>query len=99
MTEWKLLQAKARLSELQQRARDEGPQVVTLHGEPAAVVLSVAAYERLVQSKPSFVEFLLSGPPWPDDVLDAIDDRQRDAGGREIGSRQGPPAAKGQWPL
>jgi prevent-host-death family protein len=80
MSEWQLQQAKARLSELLKRARDEGPQVVTLHGKPAAVVLSAAAYEKLIQTKPSFVEFLLSGPRWPDDVLDAIDDRQRDTG-------------------
>ena len=80
MSEWQLQQAKARLSELLKRARDEGPQVVTLHGKQAAVVLSTAAYEKLTQTKPSFVEFLLSGPRWPDDVLDAIDDRQRDTG-------------------
>jgi prevent-host-death family protein len=80
MSEWQLQQAKARLSELLKRARDEGPQVVTLHGKPAAVVLSAAAYEKLIQDKPSFAEFLLSGPRWPDDVLDAIDDRQRDTG-------------------
>ncbi len=80
MSEWQLQHAKARLSELLKRARDEGPQVVTLHGKPAAVVLSPAAYEKLIHSKPSFVEFLLSGPRWPEAVVDAINDRQRDTG-------------------
>jgi len=80
MTEWQLQEAKARLSELVKRARDEGPQMVTLHGKPAAVVLSAAEYERLAGHRPSLAEFLLSGPRWPDDVVDAINDRQRDTG-------------------
>jgi prevent-host-death family protein len=80
MSEWQLQHAKARLSELLKRARDEGPQVVTLHGKPAAVVLSMTAYERLAGHRPSLADFLLSGPRWPDDVVDAINDRQRDTG-------------------
>jgi prevent-host-death family protein len=80
MAEWQLQQAKARLSELLKRATDEGPQVVTLRGKRAAVVLSAAAFDRLIELRPSLGEFLLSGPRWPDDVVDAINDRQRDSG-------------------
>ena len=32
---------------------------------------------------PSIVDHLLDGPVWPDDVVDAINDRSRD-GGRDV---------------
>jgi prevent-host-death family protein len=80
MTVWQLQDAKNRFSEVVKRAQADGPQTVTVHGKPAAVVLSAEAYAALVKPKLSFTEFLLSGPDWPDDVLDAIDDRSRDTG-------------------
>ncbi len=62
MSAWQLQQAKARLSELVKRARSEGPQGITVRGEPVAVVLSHADYERLRGHRPSFVEFIRSSP-------------------------------------
>ena len=47
--EWQLQDAKNRFSELVQRARQEGPQVVTLRGRRAAVVLSAEAYDALLR--------------------------------------------------
>lgn len=47
MSSWQLQDAKARLSEVVKKAGEEGPQHITLHGEPAAVVLSEAEYRRL----------------------------------------------------
>ncbi len=44
---WKLETAKARLSDLVRRARDEGPQRITVRGKPAVVVVSEAEYDRL----------------------------------------------------
>ena len=44
---WKLETAKAKLSDLVRRARDEGPQRITVRGKPAVVVLSEAEYDRL----------------------------------------------------
>lgn len=76
--EWQLQQAKMRLSEVVKRAAGEGPQTLTVHGKPTAVILSVKDYAALTRKKPSFTEFLLSGPRWPDDVLDTINDRPRD---------------------
>jgi prevent-host-death family protein len=35
---WPLQEAKAKFSELVRRAQREGPQTVTLHGEPAVVI-------------------------------------------------------------
>jgi prevent-host-death family protein len=68
-----------RLSEVVKRATGEGPQTLTVHGKPTAVILSVKDYDALTRKKPSFTEFLLSGAQWPDDVLNTIDDRPRDA--------------------
>lgn len=80
MREWELQNAKNRLSELVSRATDEGPQTVTVHGKRAAVLLSAAAYDRLTRATASFIDFLLSGPNWPDDLVHTINDRSRDTG-------------------
>jgi antitoxin Phd len=62
MAVWQLQEAKARLSEVVKKAVKEGPQRITVHGEPAAVVISSDDYERLKQPKDSFVEFMRSSP-------------------------------------
>lgn len=80
MREWQLQDAKNRFSELVRRAREEGPQAVTVHGTPAAVVLSADAYAALTGPRPSLTEYLLSGAPWPDDFIELINDRARDTG-------------------
>jgi prevent-host-death family protein len=72
---WQLQEAKARLSELVRRAVDEGPQHVSVRGEPAAVVLSEKEYRQLTSTRPSIVDHILGGEPWPDDLVDAINDR------------------------
>jgi prevent-host-death family protein len=41
-----LQEAKARLSELIRRARTEGPQTITVHGEEVAVVQDSETYRR-----------------------------------------------------
>lgn len=59
---WQLQQAKQRLSEVVERARREGPQIVTRHGAEVAVVVSIEEYRRLVSRRPDFKRFLLEGP-------------------------------------
>ena len=44
---WKLEDAKARLSELVRRARDEGPQRVTVRGRDAVVVVASDQFDTL----------------------------------------------------
>jgi prevent-host-death family protein len=75
---WQLQAAKQRFSELVERARSEGPQVVTKHGKEA-VVVSAEEYTRLLGSEPSLVEFIRAAPDF--DALQL--DRARDYG-REI---------------
>lgn len=74
---WHLQDAKNNFSKVVQRARTEGPQTVTLRGQRAAVVISAEEYDRLVSSKPSFVEHLLSGPAWDDDFVREINRRSK----------------------
>jgi len=62
METWQLQEAKARLSELVKRACADGPQEITLRGEPAAVILSLEAYEKLKTKKPSLAAFLKASP-------------------------------------
>lgn len=84
MLDWQLQEAKNRFSELVKLARDDGPQTVTVHGQRAAVVISARDYDALKTPELSFTEFLLSDTasslPWPDDVVDTINDRSRDSG-------------------
>jgi antitoxin Phd len=62
MAKWQLQEAKARLSDVVKRASSEGPQSITLRGNPVAVVLSHADYARLRRPRPSFVELMRSSP-------------------------------------
>ena len=46
-TEWQLQEAKNKLSQLIKLAGRGNPQVITVHGKAAAVLLSAEAYEKL----------------------------------------------------
>lgn len=61
---WQLQHAKNRFSELVEAAMRDGPQEITRHGKPVAVVLSLDEYNRLASPnrEPSLAEFLLNAP-------------------------------------
>jgi antitoxin Phd len=59
MDTWKLQDAKARFSELVERAMVNGPQVVTRHGTNAVVVVSYDVFEKSNQAE-DFKNFLLN---------------------------------------
>ena len=75
--DWKLKDAKNRLSEIVGRALAEGPQRV-LHRDGVVVVLSEEEYERLAGSRLSFKDFLLSAPAMDDLDLDRAKEPMRD---------------------
>jgi antitoxin Phd len=50
--------ARRRLLELIHWARHDGPQMITLHGRDAVVVLSMQTYRRLMHSKGSLADFV-----------------------------------------
>ena len=62
MRRWQLQEAKAKLSELVKSTQRDGPQVITVHGEPAVVVVSRDEYERIRRRRPSLVAFLRQSP-------------------------------------
>jgi antitoxin Phd len=76
MATWQVNEAKTRLSEVIERAHDEGPQTITRHGAETAVLLSIADYRALAAHKPDFKSYLLGGPK----VDDFSVDRDRDTG-------------------
>ena len=61
MSSSQLQDAKARLSEVVKKASLEGPQHITLHGQPA-VVLSEVDDQRSRKRPKGFVEFIRSSP-------------------------------------
>ena len=60
--QWTVAEAKAKLSEVIERAASEGPQKITRHGEPAAVLVSTAEWERKTQRKGNLAEFFAHSP-------------------------------------
>jgi prevent-host-death family protein len=83
---WHLQDAKNHLSKVVRKALTEGPQTITLRGHPAVVVVSKAEYDRSrptsAPDKPNFIEHLLSGPEWPDEMIEAVNRRSHTS--REI---------------
>ncbi|MCA1552217.1 type II toxin-antitoxin system Phd/YefM family antitoxin [Bradyrhizobium sp. BRP19] len=75
---WTLANAKARLSEVLDRAQT-GPQVITRHGKPNAVIVSVEEWARKTARKGTLAEFLLASPLRGADLeLDRLHDAPRD---------------------
>ena len=68
MKTWQLQEAKARLSEVIKQALKEGPQTITMRGEPTAVVISKDEYERLKHPRGSLVEFMRKSPLYGVDI-------------------------------
>jgi prevent-host-death family protein len=60
--EWQLHEAKARLSEVIDESIGRGPQTVTRHGRPVAVVVGADDFRRLSRSGRDFKAFLRVAP-------------------------------------
>ncbi|RDJ23619.1 type II toxin-antitoxin system Phd/YefM family antitoxin [Bosea caraganae] len=59
---WTVANAKAHFSELIDKAKAEGPQMVTRNGRPAAVLVSVEEWERKTARKGTLTEFFQNSP-------------------------------------
>ena len=75
--QWQLQDAKNKFSQVVQKAQQEGPQIVTLRGERAAVILSARDYDALRASRPTLVDDLLDAPAWDDDFSEAVVQRSK----------------------
>ena len=63
MTKWQLQDAKNRLSEVVRKASHEGPQIITLRGDDAVVVVAADQYARLTRKpKVTLVDFFRKSP-------------------------------------
>ncbi len=62
MHTWQLQEAKNRLSEVVDKALDQGPQVITRRGAETAVVLSMDDYRRMRRPETDLVEFMQTSP-------------------------------------
>ena len=82
MAKWQLQEAKNRLSEVVRKASEEGPQVITLRGDDAVVVVAAGEYARLTRKpKGNLVDFFRTSPLGAI-ALDVT--RSRDAGRRAV---------------
>jgi prevent-host-death family protein len=76
---WQVQDAKARFSELVDKALTSGPQWVTKHNRPAVVVISVEEFEKLSRTQPSeSLADVLARSPYKELELDLT--RKRDYG-------------------
>ncbi|MCH9643726.1 MAG: type II toxin-antitoxin system Phd/YefM family antitoxin [Gammaproteobacteria bacterium] len=62
MRKWQLQEAKARFSELVNKALSKGPQSITVRGKPSAVIISMRDYEKLTRKKQSFLKLMQQSP-------------------------------------
>ena len=60
--EWQLQEAKARLSEVIDESIRRGPQTVTRHGRPVALVVGTDDFRRLSRTGRDFKAFLRGAP-------------------------------------
>ena len=59
---WTVAQAKAKLSEVIEKARSLGPQTITRNGRKAAVVVAAQEWERKTRREGNLAEFFASSP-------------------------------------
>jgi prevent-host-death family protein len=59
---WTVAQAKAKFSEVIDKARSLGPQTITRNGRKAAVVVAADEWERKARRKGTLAEFFASSP-------------------------------------
>lgn len=75
---WTVAGAKARLSEVIERAQTD-PQVITRHGKPSVVMVSAEEWARKTVRKGTLAEFLMASPLRDADLdLDRARDQPRD---------------------
>lgn len=59
---WSIAEAKARLSEVLDKARSQGPQVITRRGREAAVVVAAEEWRRKTERVGTLADFFAHSP-------------------------------------
>ena len=76
---WTIAEAKAKFSELIERARTRGPQTITRNGRTAAVVVSPQEWERKTKRTGNLAEFFAASPLRESGlIVERAKDRTRD---------------------
>jgi prevent-host-death family protein len=59
---WSVAEAKAKFSEVIERARNDSPQMITRKGKPAVIVVSAEEWERKTKRHGTILDFLACSP-------------------------------------
>jgi len=59
---WTVAEAKAKLSEVIEKAQSDGPQTITRHGRTAVVVVAADEWEKKNRRKGNLAEFFAASP-------------------------------------
>lgn len=59
---WTVAEAKAKLSEVLEKAQSEGPQTITRRGRTAAVIVAADEWERKTKRRGNLAEFFAASP-------------------------------------
>jgi prevent-host-death family protein len=59
---WTVAEAKAKFSEVIEKANSEGPQTITRNGRRAAVIVAVKEWERRIKRQGSLADFFAASP-------------------------------------
>jgi len=59
---WTVAEAKAKFSEVINRAQSDGPQTITRKGRTAAVLVAAQEWERKIKRRGNLAEFFASSP-------------------------------------
>lgn len=59
---WTVAEAKAKLSEVIDKAQSDGPQTITRNGRTTAVVVAAEEWERKTKRQGNLAEFFASSP-------------------------------------
>lgn len=59
---WQLQEAKNKFSNLVDKARQDGPQVVTKHGKESVVIIAIEDYQKLNKPTSDLISFFKKSP-------------------------------------
>ena len=59
---WQLQEAKNKFSNLVDKARHDGPQVVTKHGKESVVIIAIVDYQKLNKPTSDLISFFKKSP-------------------------------------
>jgi len=59
---WTVAEAKAKFSEVIEKAQSDGPQTITRHGRRAAVIVAAEEWESKTKRKGNLAEFFAASP-------------------------------------